>query len=296
MIEESHRSIAHIPGGRVRVKLGGILYHLGRTIVDLYARLMFNRDVVWEAPLPPGPKIIAPNHPTTTDPFLITALLSEPTSVLIKGKLFKVPLFGRYLKHVGHVPVVCGQGRAAFEAARRVLEIGKNVLIFPEGAISPSEGGFHRPHTGAARLALITGAPIVPVGIHLDRRRIRLTETMVEGRPELGTWYLGGPYAMTVGRPMYLRGAVNDREHVRVLSAQIMRRIAQLARRSRRRLERPRTFGSWSTPSLLALTRLLGERLHWLVRQGLPRILAYGGFAYRRIPVVSSWFWYQRRR
>ena len=116
------------------------------------------------------------------------------------------------------------------------------MAIFPEGHISPREGGFCRPRTGAARLSLITGAPIVPVGIHLDRARIRRVETPIEGKTVVGTWYLRGPYAITVGEPMHLRGNVEDRERVRAASEQLVQHIAALVRQSERRIRAPRVL------------------------------------------------------
>ena len=223
-------------GGRLRKVWSSILYRLGRPAVSLYAGLMFDMDIVWEGSLPPGPKIIAPNHPSTTDPFLVTGLMREPTSILIDDRLFKVPVFGRYLKHAGHVPVDKGDGRTAFEAARRLLDDGRSITIFPEGAVSPFDGGFHRPRTGAARLALLTGAPIIPVGIHLDRERVKVVASSYSGITAVGTWYLRGPYGMTVGKPMILRGDVEDRENVRAASERIMQRIARLSHRSARRV------------------------------------------------------------
>jgi 1-acyl-sn-glycerol-3-phosphate acyltransferase len=193
-------------------------------------------DVVRHAPLPDGPKIISANHPSTTDPFLILTLASEQVSILISETLFKVPLFGRYLRQAGHVPVVPGNGRAAFEKARQLLDAGRTVAVFPEGAISPLDGGFHRPHTGAARLSLITGTPVIPIGIHLQRERMRLIETVVDGKPEVGTWYLRGPYAMTVGNPMRFTGDVEDRAYVRSASERTMQHIAHLAHQSARRI------------------------------------------------------------
>ena len=216
--------------------LNQALYQFGRPVVGLYARLMLNMDVLWHVPFPEGPKIIAPNHPSTTDPFLITLLSPEHTSILINETLFKVPMFGRYLRLAGHVPVVHGNGRVAYEEARRLLGVGRNVVVFPEGAISPLDGGFHKPHTGVARLALSAGAPVIPVGIHLQRERMRLVETMVDGRPEVGTWYLRGPYAVTVGEPMLLGGDIEDREYVRSTTKRIMRHIVWLAQQSVHRL------------------------------------------------------------
>ena len=82
-------------------------------------------------------------------------------------------VLGRYLRAAGHIPVITGNGRAAFEEAKRLLGAGQTVTIFPEGSISPLEGGFYPARTGVARLALSTGAPVIPVGIHLDRERIQ---------------------------------------------------------------------------------------------------------------------------
>ena len=103
-------------------------------------------------------------------------------------------------------------------------------------ALSPPAGGVHRPHSGVARLAVSTGAPVIPVGIGLDRRRIHRLEAKVAGKPEVVTWYLHGPYALTVGRPLHFQGDVHDWACVRVASEQIMDRIAALARESDRRI------------------------------------------------------------
>ncbi|MBN2002747.1 MAG: 1-acyl-sn-glycerol-3-phosphate acyltransferase [Anaerolineae bacterium] len=212
------------------------IYELGRPLVNLGAQTLFKLDVVWRAAMPVGPKIITPNHPSTTDPFLIAMLFSEPVHTLIDERLFKVPLFGRFLHNSGQVPVVRDNGRASYERARQYLEAGQTVAIFPEGAISPLEGGVHAPHTGAARLALSTGAPLIPVGIHLQRERIHLIETRIEGETEIGTWYLRGPYSITIGQPLHLNGSVENREYVREVSKTLMQHIVQLADESERRM------------------------------------------------------------
>lgn len=212
--------------------LDRILYWLGRPIVALYARIMLKMDVLRHADLPRGPKIIVANHPSTTDPFLVLTLVRERVSILIHDTLFRVPLFGHYLRRAGHVRVVPGNGRSALDKAQQLIRSGRTVAIFPEGDISPLEGGFHRPRTGAARLALSTGAPIIPIGIHLRRERIRLIETQVDGKTEVGTWYLSGPYAITIGEPMYFRGNVEDRPHVRSISEAIMQSIIGLSLQS----------------------------------------------------------------
>jgi len=227
-------------GEQLHMMAEGAWQGLGRSLVGSYADLTLNLDVSWHAPLPDGPKIIAANHPTTVDPALVMMLAPKQSSILVHETLFKVPVLGRYLQRAGHVPVVPGNGRAALEEAKRLLEAGRTIVIFPEGALSPLEGGFHKPHTGAARLSLSTGAPIIPVGIHLERERVQLIETEVDGRTEVGRLYLQGPYTMTVGEPMALAGDVEDREYVRSVSTRIMRRIMSLSQESALRLQASR--------------------------------------------------------
>jgi 1-acyl-sn-glycerol-3-phosphate acyltransferase len=205
--------------------------------MNVYGQTMLRVDVVGNAPLPPGPKIIAANHPTTTDPFLLLGMVAEPMSILITEMCFEIPVFGQYLRLAGHIPVVDGNGRAAFETARQRLGAGECIGIFPEGALSPLEGGVGHPHTGAVRLALLTGAPIIPVGISLQRERIRFVDVTAGGKTETSRWYLNGPYAVTVGEPIYLTGSVDDRAQVTTASEHLMRRISDLSQISARRIQ-----------------------------------------------------------
>jgi 1-acyl-sn-glycerol-3-phosphate acyltransferase len=213
------------------------LYWFGRFAVSLHTRLMLRTDVHWHAPLPDGPKILAANHPTTTDPFYILTLVPDQVSVLVTEAAFGVSGFGCYLQRSGHVPAARNSGGATVKALQRKIEAGRTVAIFPEGALSPLEGGLHQPHTGAARLALITGAPVIPVGIGLQPQRIRFSKAEVDG--EVAHLYLRGPYAMTVGQPLHFRGNVEDREYVRSVSEQIMQRIISLAGESAQRVRAP---------------------------------------------------------
>ena len=215
-----------------------MLYTAGRSIMDLYAHLLLDMDVQWHAPLPEGPKIFAANHPTTTDPFLITTLTREPVSVLVTAGAFELPVFGHYLRRAGHVPAIRNSNGATVDALVHKLEAGGTVAIFPEGSISPPEGGCNRPHSGIARVAIRSGAPVIPVGIGLQRERIRCYDTTLDGKPEVLTWYLNGQYALTVGEPLSFGGEVEDREHVRLVAGQIMQRIVHLADASSYRVVR----------------------------------------------------------
>jgi len=228
-------------------------YTVGRVAVGAYAQLMLGMDISRHAPLPQGPKIIAANHPTTTDPILITQVTSEPMHILITEMCFKMPVVGKSLLMAGHVPVMDGNGRAAFDQAIKLLRDGQTVGIFPEGALSPLDGDVCQPHTGVARMALTSGAPIIPVGIHLQREHIRFVETTVDDKTETARWYLRGPYAMTVGEPMRLEGSAEDRQYVRAASERIMQRIACLARESAQHIHTTQASRSdvWSPARLV---------------------------------------------
>src|SRR5919199_5683725 len=88
---------------------------LGRRVTYFYSRRLMCSDAEWQADLPLGAKIIAANHPTTTDPFLMMSWPFEPIYILISEAAFKVPLIGRFLRLAGHIPVYAHRGREAFE-------------------------------------------------------------------------------------------------------------------------------------------------------------------------------------
>jgi 1-acyl-sn-glycerol-3-phosphate acyltransferase len=162
----------------------------------------------------------------------------QQMNVLITAKAFKVPVFGWFLQKVQEIPVPLSQGSAALEQARKHIDKGRSVAIFIEGHISPLEGGFLPPRSGAARLALSTGVPVVPVGIFLHRERCHNIRSRITGGiPSEARWYLRGPYAVTVGQPTQFEGDVEDHEHVDRVSETIMDKIRALAHESEKRIQ-----------------------------------------------------------
>lgn len=213
-------------------------YFIGRLFIRLYALLMFRFDLLHQAKMPAGPKIIVANHPSATDPFLIHLTMRQRLNVLITENAFNVPIFGRFLRTIGEIPVPLEHGGSALDQARQYIQEGKSVCIFIEGQISPVQGGFLPPRTGAARLALMSGAPVVPVGIYLRRETALRLRSKISGKPTEAYWYLRGPYAMTIGESMQFEGDVEDREYVRHLSERIMHEVKFLAHESERRTRR----------------------------------------------------------
>lgn len=218
-----------------------LMYWVSRPVVLSYTGTMLKMDVEMRQRFPQGAKIIAANHPSTTDPFFVASILRQQSYILINNLLFQVPVLGSYLRSSGHIPVVAGNGQAAIDAAIERLKEGSTIIIFPEGALSPTDGSFHKARTGVARLAMQSGAPVIPVGIHLQWDRIRSIRSTVRGQVEYGRWYLRGPYNVTVGHPLALKGDVEDRPLVRQAADRVMHHIIELARESEFRMNRTPT-------------------------------------------------------
>jgi len=87
------------------------------------------------------------------------------------------------------------------------------------------------------RLAMLTGTPVIPVGIHYPREKsVRITSKIAGGEKSDGYWYLTGPYQITVGEPMYFSGDPDDHQKVAAASLLLMEEIAHLAEESRLRM------------------------------------------------------------
>jgi 1-acyl-sn-glycerol-3-phosphate acyltransferase len=212
-----------------------ILFGVSKPVVKTYTSTMLDMDVHRKTPFCGGGKIIAPNHPSTTDPFFVAAALGHQSFIMIKDVLFKVPLLGEYLRRSGHIEVAEGRGQDAIDLALAHLKAGHTVMIFPEGLISPLNGGYNRPRSGVGRLALASGAPVFPVGIHLCKERILSIPSTVDGKQETGYWYPRGPYNVTIGKPMRFAGDPEDHDLVREVSRKVMLKIMRLAYESEQR-------------------------------------------------------------
>jgi glycerol-3-phosphate dehydrogenase (NAD(P)+) len=137
-----------------------------------------------------GPAILASNHRSFLDPFVIAVMARRPIYFVAKKELFGLhPVVSWLLSALGAFPIDRGASdRESMATARAILERGDIVLMFPEGTrVRP--GALGRPKRGVGRLALETGAPVVPVaviGTEAVRRgsRIRPHKVRVRaGRP-----------------------------------------------------------------------------------------------------------------
>ena len=212
------------------------VYGLSVRLIRTYARLMLKLDIRFRGPLCAGPMLFAANHPSASDPFLIHLLSTQHLSVLVTSNAFAMPLFGYFLQHCRQIRVIPGQGKEALQQAEQHLNTGNPVGIFPEGLVSPKEGGYHTPRNGAARLALKTGVPVIPVGIYLLRDRNIYISSRLSGKQTAAYWYLHGPYGMTVGEPMQFNGDPENESLVRSVTSQLMEKIHELAEESEQRV------------------------------------------------------------
>jgi putative phosphoserine phosphatase/1-acylglycerol-3-phosphate O-acyltransferase len=119
-----------------------------------------------------GPILIASNHRSYFDVValaLIAARIGRPVRFLAKRELFDAPVVGRVTRAIGGIPVDRGSGSdRPLREATAALRAGEVVIILPEGTIPRGEAFFDpklRGKTGTARLAIATGAPVVPVGL-----------------------------------------------------------------------------------------------------------------------------------
>ena len=197
-----------------------LIFKTHKALVKSFVRSTLRYDLLLETPLPAGAKIIVANHPTTSDPFLLPLLVNDPIQILVTEVAFEVPFLGKLMKKAGHisVPRTRGSGGHVIPAAIDRLKAGGTIAVFPEGAISPKIGQFCPPRSGAARIALQSGAPVIPVGIHLDPDGYVENTITTESYSGSARWVRRGSYYLTVGKAMQFKGNVEDRDYVRQVS------------------------------------------------------------------------------
>jgi 1-acyl-sn-glycerol-3-phosphate acyltransferase len=174
--------------GRTGALLYSLLAAVAGVVVTMFSRLALARQRGRRRAaqrLPDGPIIVIANHTSYADGVLLALAcrrLGRSLRLLAHSGVFRVPLLGRLLGSLGFIPVARGGPDAAnaLDAAAAALAAGEAVGIFPEGRITRDRNRWpERSKTGAIRLALRSGAPIVPVamvGAHdvVGRKRIAL--------------------------------------------------------------------------------------------------------------------------
>jgi 1-acyl-sn-glycerol-3-phosphate acyltransferase len=192
-------------------------------------RVIFAPRIAGAANIPEsGPVIFVANHESFSDEFFIAATANRRVSYFAKAEYFTTPgLRGRamaaFFHGLGQVPVARGDTRSAAS----VIEIGMEVLgengalgIFPEGTRSP-DGRLYKFRTGAARLALRSGAPLVPVGV-VGSRDVQ--------PPNSRRWHRA-PLSVHYGTPLQF-GHLAEQER----SARVLREVTEIIRNAVQKL------------------------------------------------------------
>jgi 1-acyl-sn-glycerol-3-phosphate acyltransferase len=179
-----------------------------------------------------GPAILASNHLSFSDSFFLPAVLDRKVTFIAKAEYFTTPgvkgkLTAAFFKGVGQLPVDRSGARGAGEAAVRsgiaVLERGELFGIYPEGTRSPDGRLYRGKPGGLARVALATGAPVIPVAM-IDTEKVQPVGQVM---PKLSI-----RPGIRIGRPLDFsryRGMESDRFILRSVTDEVMYEIMKLS-------------------------------------------------------------------
>ena len=207
--------------------MNNLPYGILRAFLTPFLMVLFRPKVKGLRHVPgSGPVIIASNHLSFSDSIFMPLVVPRKVTFLAKSEYFTSPGPKGLLKKLtfialGQVPVDRSGGRrseAALITGLKVLAEGKCLGIYPEGTRSP-DGRLYKGRTGIARLAIESGAPIIPVAM-FNTEKIQPTGTVVPKVMRV---------EMIFGEPMYFEGDSTDLQHLRDVTDKIMETIQALS-------------------------------------------------------------------
>lgn len=145
-----------------------LAYRAIKSVLLPVLRFSYHFDVEGREHVPDGgPVILAANHRSFLDSIFLPSVVRRRVTFVAKADYFDDPKTAWFFRAVGQIPIRREGGSAserALAAAQDVLEAGGVFAIYPEGTRT-RDGYLHRGHTGFARLACRTDAPVIPVGM-----------------------------------------------------------------------------------------------------------------------------------
>ena len=142
------------------------VYEIVRIATVLHALITFRARGIGSENVPAGPLILAPNHASFMDHFFAGAFVRRRIQFMAKSQLFSAAIPSYIFSHGGVFPVRRGaQDDEAFISAYKILERGGAIGMYCEGGRSRTGQVGEEARPGIGRLALESGAPVVPVGI-----------------------------------------------------------------------------------------------------------------------------------
>jgi 1-acyl-sn-glycerol-3-phosphate acyltransferase len=168
----------------------GWTYTLARIVLTIPTILIYRVRAIGVKNVPvDGPLVLAPNHFSQMDHFFAGVYLRRKIRFMAKSQMFGPPVLTYIYKHGGVFPVRRGQhDEEAFKTAYQLLDQEEMLLVYAEGGRSRSQQ-LGEPKPGIGRIALESGAPIVPVAIHGSARvrgwkRLQFPKVTIEfGKP-----------------------------------------------------------------------------------------------------------------
>jgi 1-acyl-sn-glycerol-3-phosphate acyltransferase len=202
----------------------GWLYPVARAVLSPVFKLSWPVTVEGLEHIPEGPAIFCPNHVSVLDSFFLPLVLPRRITYVGKAEYMDSWKTKYVFPAIGMIPIDRGGGSAgerALSAAARVLDRGELFGIYPEGTRS-RDGVLHKGHTGPARLAVRTGAPIIPVGL-IGTREVQPPDARFP-KPRV-------PVTVRIGRPIDAeqRPHPDDRLRLRQIIDEVMFEIRELS-------------------------------------------------------------------
>jgi len=158
---------------RVRTREPELPYEVVKAVTTLLALIAFRARALDTQYVPGGPVILAPNHASYMDHFFTGVFLRRRVQFMGKSQLFGRSFQSWVYTHGGVFPVRRGQrDEEAFVSAFRILERGGTVVMYCEGGRTRTGELAEEAKRGIGRLALESGAPVVPLAI-LDAYKVR---------------------------------------------------------------------------------------------------------------------------
>jgi 1-acyl-sn-glycerol-3-phosphate acyltransferase len=210
---------------------------LGIVVVGFFWRIAFRPRVEGAGRVPStGPAIVAANHVSALDGVVLALTTSSRsrrmTRFLVAAEFFRRIRFGWALRLYRQIPIRRGErDQGALDVAIETIRGGALAGIFPEGTVNPEpETGMSRGRGGAARIALATEAPVVPVGIWGTQDRW----------PKSGL-HIRRPWrpvvAVSYGEPISPKGAPDSPGDVLAFTDLVMAAIAEQTEQARKLAE-----------------------------------------------------------